>query len=51
MDKFFKNMQGALHSHFVIALFGSPNTVYMVRSLHFNLQYFAPFHSIKHHIY
>jgi len=41
MDKFFKNTQGTLHSHSAIAPFGSPNTVYAVRSLHFALPYFA----------
>lgn len=50
MDKFFKNTQGTLHSHSAIAPFGSPNTVYAVRSLHFALPYFAPFHSAKHRI-
>lgn len=43
MDKFFKNTQGTLHSHLRLAPFGSPNTVYAVRSLHFALPYFAPF--------
>ena len=51
MDKFFKNTQGTLHSHSAIAPFGSPNTVYAVRSLHFALPYFAPFHYAKHRIY
>ncbi len=51
MDKFFKNTQGTLHSHSAIAPFGSPNTVYAVRSLHFALPYFAPLRSAKHRIY
>ncbi len=47
MDKFFKNTQGTLHSHSAIAPFGSLNIVYAVRSLHFALPYFAPFHYAK----
>lgn len=46
-----KYAKGTLHSHSAIAPFGSPNTVYAVRSLHFALPYFAPFHSAKHRIY
>ena len=33
------------------APFGSPNTVYAVRLLHFALPYFAPLRSAKHRIY
>jgi len=45
------NAKGTLHSHSAIVPFCSPNTVYVVRSLHFALPYFAPFHYAKHRIY
>jgi len=52
MDKFFqKYAEGTLHSHSAIAPFGSPNTVYAIRSLYFALPYFAPLRSAKHRIY
>lgn len=49
------NMDNKIHKKrgldSAIAPFGSPNTVYAVRSLHFALPYFAPFHYAKHRIY
>jgi len=47
MDGSERNAKGTLHSHSAIAPFGSPNTVYAVRSLHFAHPNFAPFHSAK----